>query len=508
MSHSKSPSARLRGVSRREFLQRSAATAALPALAAGTESEAAKAQSGNRRRPNVIVIHADQMRWDAVGAYGLNPMGLTPNLDAMAKKGTLFTQAITNQPVCAPSRACLWTGQYAARHGVWRNGLGMARDATTIATALRQEGYTANYIGKWHLAEKTTGPVSAEDRGGFLDLWEASNVLEFTSHAYEGDLYDGSGNPLHFSGIYRIDFMTQRAVRFLQNPGKEPFFLVVSYIEPHYQNDQNSAVPPEGYAERYANPFVPHDLRCFPGDWIDQLPKYYGCIARIDEAVGTILDTLQKSGLDENTLVVFTSDHGCHFRTRNTVYKRSAHESSVHVPLIVQGPGFNRSQTVDQLVSMVDIAPTILNAAGASIPLSMQGRSALPLVEGNADGWRNEVFIQTAEFMVGRALRTERWTYVVGVPKQQPQVPSDPSDQYAQHDPHNLTGGSPPAPWSDHYAEYQLYDLYADPHQLVNLAGRDGTLQTAETLRKRLMLRMKEAGDKPAEISPPLFPYS
>jgi arylsulfatase A-like enzyme len=180
----------------------------------------------------------------------------------------------------------------------------------------------------------------------------------------------------------------------------------------------------------------------------------------------------------------------------------------VHVPLIVQGPGFNRSQTVDQLVSMVDIAPTILNAAGASIPLSMQGRSALPLVEGNADGWRNEVFIQTAEFMVGRALRTERWTYVVGVPKQQPQVPSDPSDQYAQHDPHNLTGGSPPAPWSDHYAEYQLYDLYADPHQLVNLAGRDGTLQTAETLRKRLMLRMKEAGDKPAEISPPLFPYS
>lgn len=447
------------------------------------------------------------MRWDAVGAYGLNPMALTPNLDAMAKRGTLFTQAITNQPVCAPSRACLWTGQYPARHGVWRNGIGIARDATTVATALRQEGYTANYIGKWHLAENTTGPVPPQDRGGFLDLWQASNVLEFTSHAYEGDLYDGSGKPIHFSGIYRIDFMTQLAVQFLQNLGKEPFFLAVSYIEPHYQNDQNSAVAPKGYAERFANPFVPQDLRFFPGDWLDQLPKYYGCIARIDEAVGTILDTLKKSGLDENTIVVFTSDHGCHFRTRNTEYKRSAHESSVHVPLIVQGPGFDRSQTVHQLVSMVDIAPTILNAVGAPIPPGMQGRSALPLVEGDAGGWRNEVFIQTAEFMVGRALRTERWTYVVGVPKQQSQITSGPSDQYVQHGPHNLTGGSTPAPWADHYAEYQLYDLYADPHQLVNLAGRDGTLQTAETLRTRLMLRMKEIGDKPAEISPPLFPY-
>lgn len=342
-------SSRTPEVTRREFLRRSATAAALPALPSVSGGRGPGSSSERSKRPNVIIIHADQMRWDAVGAYGLNPMGLTPNLDAMAKRGVLFAQNISNQPVCAPSRACLWTGQYSSHHGVWKNGVGIARDATTIATALRQEGYTANYIGKWHLAEHAIGPVLAQDRGGFLDLWQASNVLEFTSHAYEGDLYDGDGKPIHFAGTYRIDFMTQLAVNFLHNRGKEPFLLAVSYIEPHYQNDENSCVAPKGYAERYANPFVPHDLRFFPGDWPDQLPKYYGCIAKIDEAVGTILGTLEELGLDENTIVVFTSDHGCHFRTRNTEYKRSAHESSVHVPLIIQGPKFNHSRAVTEL---------------------------------------------------------------------------------------------------------------------------------------------------------------
>jgi arylsulfatase A-like enzyme len=332
-------------------------------------------------------------------------------------------------------------------------------------------------------------------------------VLEFSSHAYEGDLYGGDGKPIHFSGIYRIDFMTQLAVNFLKNRGREPFFLVVSYLEPHYQNDQNSAVAPHGYAERYANPFVPHDLRFFPGDWLNQLPHYYGCIARIDEAVGAILGALKQLGLDENTIVVFTSDHGCHFRTRNTEYKRSAHESSVHVPLIIQGPRFNRGQAVQQLVGMVDIAPTVLDAAGVPIPGSMQGRSALPLVEGKSEGWRNEVFIETSEFMVARALRTERWTYVVGAPKQQAQKPSDLAERYAEHPPHNLTGGSAPTASSGNYAEYQLYDLSSDPYQLLNLAGRDGTIEISETLRQRLTVRMKEVGDKEAEIGPPFFPY-
>jgi arylsulfatase A-like enzyme len=252
---------------------------------------------------------------------------------------------------------------------------------------------------------------------------------------------------------------------------------------------------------------VPHDLRPFPGDWPSQLPDYYGCIAKIDEAVGTILKTVSDLGIEDDTIVAFMSDHGCHFKTRNTEYKRSPHESSVHIPLVVQGPGFNRSRIVPELIGMVDIAPTLLEAAGVSIPETMQGKSAMPLVAGRREGWRNEVFIQLAEFIVGRALRTERWLYAVGSCMRQAEVPIPLDQRYIQYQTPNLTGGSTPAPYGDRYFEYQLYDLSSDPHQLVNLAGRDGYLEIAAELRERLKVRIAEAGDQNVIIEGPLFPY-
>ncbi len=507
MDNSRTPHQRPFASTRRDFLRGTVAATALPALSADALHGDRESRRRKQEHPNVVILHADQFRWDALGAYGLNPTGLTPNLDAVARRGTLFRNAITNQPVCAPSRACLMTGQYPARHGVWRNGPGLAPDAPTIATAFRQAGYTTNYIGKWHLAPRTMGPVTPEYRGGFLDLWEASNVLEFTSHPYAGNLYDANGKEIHFSDIYRVDFLTELAVRFLRQKPQQPFLLVVANIEPHFQNDWNRFVAPNGYAARYANPFVPQDLRFFPGDWQSQLPDYYGCIAKIDEAAGTILKTLAEEGMEENTIFGFASDHGCHFRTRNTEYKRSPHESSIHVPLVIQGPGFNRSQVISQLVSMVDIAPTLLEAAGVPIPGTMQGKSAMPLVEGRAEGWRNEVFIQMSEFVVGRALRTEQWTYAVAATNRKGEIPSPRGDRYTEHQTPNLTGGSTIAPYSDRYVEYQLYDLFSDPHQLVNLTGRDESLRVAAELRERLKVRMADAGDHPAEIGPPIFPY-
>ena len=145
-------------VTRREFIKGSAVAAALPALGVEAAGRDAGAQAPNKKPPNIIIIIADQFRWDALGAYGLNSMGLTPHLDSMARRGTLFRSHIANQPVCAPSRANLFTGQYQNRHGVWKNGLGLAPDAVTLATTLRHAGYTANYIGKWHLARPDGSP--------------------------------------------------------------------------------------------------------------------------------------------------------------------------------------------------------------------------------------------------------------------------------------------------------------------------------------------------------------
>jgi arylsulfatase A-like enzyme len=466
-------------LSRREFLQRSSAIAAAPLLSS--------ADTGTR--PNLILIISDQLRWDCVGAYGLNPLNLTPNIDAMATAGTNFSNAITNQPVCAPSRACLFTGNYMNRHGVWRNGIPLSPESLTVAKLFRSAGYTANYVGKWHLALEnhddpaTLGPVPKQYRGGFDDFWEGCNVLELTSHPYEGSIWDSAGNEIRFKDTYRVDFITDRVVRFLREQAREPFFLVISYLEPHFQNDCNCFVAPKGYAERYRNSFIPHDLSFFPGDWQGQLPDYYGCIARVDENVGRLRQELTTLRLADRTIVAFVSDHGCHFRTRNPEYKRSGHESSVHVPLLIARPGFDHSRTVPDLVSHVDIAPTLLESAGIAVPASMQGRSFLGLADGRTGEWRNEVFIQITESMTGRALRTPQWTYIVAEPD----------------------GKSHSSATT--YVEYQLYDLFADPHQLVNLAGRLETREIAAHLRERLLIRMREAGEEQSQILPaPLYP--
>jgi arylsulfatase A-like enzyme len=443
-------------------------------------------------RPNIVLIISDQFRWDCVGAMGINPMNLTPNLDSMARRGVLFRSAICNQPVCAPARASIFTGQYPSRHGVWRNAIPLPENAVTIAKTLRGAGYTANYIGKWHLAPggqnqpDLLGPVAPKYRGGFLDLWEGSNVLELTSHPYEGDMYDGDGKPMHFSGVYRTDFMTDRAQKFLRS-AKSPFFLTLSYLEVHHQNDIDAFVPPKEYASRFKNPFVPQDLRPLPGTWPSQLSDYYGCVAKMDETVGRIRKTLAETGLDRNTILMFTSDHACHFKTRNPEYKRTPHESSIHIPLILEGPGFNRGLEVPELVSQVDYAPTLLAAAGIPIPDTMQGRSFLPLLDRRNEGWRNEVYFEMSEYVTGRGLRTPQYTYAAMAPKH---------------------ADWKPVPGSSSYAEYMLYDLYADPYQHVNLAGRVPYAKTSEQLRERLLARIRDASGADAKIEPCPFPYS
>jgi arylsulfatase A-like enzyme len=480
MKSSREDESRSSGLSRREFLQRSSAIAVAPLVGSSV--------SGGIR-PNLILILSDQFRWDCVGAYGLNPLGLTPNLDAMAAEGAGFLNAITNQPVCAPSRACLFTGTYANQHGVWRNGMPLSPESVTFAKLLRSAGYTANYIGKWHLAPEnpqdptTLGPVPKQYRGGFDDIWEGCNVMELTSHPYEGRIWDSEGKEIVFKDRYRVDFITDRVVRFLRQQAREPFLLVISYLEPHFQNDCNCFVAPKGYAERYRNSFIPRDLSFFPGDWQEQLPDYYGCIARVDENVGRLRQELSALHLADHTAVAFLSDHGCHFRTRNPEYKRSGHESSIHIPLVITGPGFDGRGIVKTLVSQIDVTPTLLECAAISAPASIQGHSFLHLGSARTGDWPDEVFIQISESMTGRALRTPQWTYVVAEPdgKSHPSAPT--------------------------YVEYQLYDLFADPHQLVNLAGRRETRDIAAHLRERLLIRMKEAGEQPSQILPaPLYP--
>ncbi len=451
-------------------------------------ADAAPKSAGQGRQPNIVMICADQMRPDFIGAYRENSTTKTPNLDGVAERGTVFKYAVTNQPLCSPSRACMITGRYASETGEWKLAQELNKSLPTLASVLRSHGYTANFIGKWHLMKNnpetggSIGPVPREDRGGFLDLWEGANEFEHTTHPYKGTIWDAEGKEITFENEYRVDFITQRAVRFLEQPQEKPFLLYVSQLEPHFQNDEKRFVAPKGYAERFQNPFVPEDLIHFPGDWQAQLPDYYGCIQSIDESVGTILKTLEKRGLLENTIVVFISDHGCSFKTRNTEYKRSPHDSAIRIPFLFQGPGFDNSTMRNEIVSMIDLTPTLLSAAGVPVPESMKGKNLLPLLNSPAarKEWENVAYIQISESMVARAVRTAEWCYCVADP----------------------TKSGTRDPGSTEYQEYQMYNVFDDPAELINLAGRQEFRAQAAMLRELLQKRMAEAGEPPAQISP------
>ena len=426
-------------------------------------------------RHNVIVFFTDQQRWDTAGVHG-NPLELMPNFDRMAQRGTHVAHSFTCQPVCGPARSCLQTGLYATTTGCFRNGIPLPATAKTLAHCFREAGYETGYIGKWHLADEE--PVPEAKRAGY-QYWLAANVLEFTSDAYRTILYDNENRTVRLPG-YRVDALTDAAIRYIDANQDRPFYLFLSFLEPHHQNHLDDYPAPEGYRERYTGRWIPPDLAALGGSTHQHLGGYFGMVKRLDEALGRLLDALASLELAEQTIVLFTSDHGCHFKTRNEEYKRSCHDSSIRVPTALRGPGFDSGGQIRQLVSLIDLPPTLLDAAGLPVPEAMQGRSVLPLARRQAEGWPEEVFIQISESQVGRAVRTHRWKYGVNAP--------------------DKNGGRDPA--ADRYEEQYLYDLRADPYELTNLIGLESHQEVAAVMRERLIRRMGEAGEAPPVIKP------
>jgi arylsulfatase A-like enzyme len=204
-------------------------------------------------------------------------------------------------------------------------------------------------------------------------------------------------------------------------------------------------------------------------------------IKRLDEALGRTMDVLESTGLADNTVVIYISDHGCHFKTRNAEYKRSPHESSVRVPMALWGPGWNGGGQRDEAASLVDLMPTLLDCAGVEIPENVQGRSLLPLTGTPPADWPEETFIQFGDGFLppGRCLRTPRWKYAVTA-----------SDDHT---------GKPDAPV---YQETHLYDLRTDPYELANLVGMESHADVRKELGGRLQARMREIGEPPCEFIP------
>jgi arylsulfatase A-like enzyme len=431
--------------------------------------------------PNFLIFFTDQQRWDTLGVNGY-PEGLTPHLDRLARQGTFFKEAVTPQPVCGPCRSCLQTGQYATTTGVWKNGPGLKPDAPKLAELLKEAGYRTSYFGKWHLSENATlggnAAVPVEDRAGYED-WLAANAVEIVSGPYSSRLWNEEGEEVQLPG-YRSDAQTDVMIRYLNERAEEPeeerrpFLCFQSFLEPHHQNTDDSYPAPHGVEDQYRHAPLPPDLKALGGSAPQHWPGYCGMIKRLDDALGRTLDVLESTGLAENTVIVFLSDHGCHFKTRNAEYKRSPHESSVRVPLVMAGPGWNGGGERTEAASLVDVMPTLLDTAGVRIPEDVQGRSLVPLSRNDSENWPAETYIQFGDSWLppGRAIRTSRWKYAVTAP-----------EEYA---------GVPHAP---EYVDTHLYDLRTDPYELTNLVQAKTHQPLREQLRETLLRRMEEAGE-------------
>lgn len=444
------------------------------------------------KKQNIVFFFSDQQRYDTLGCNG-QPLEVTPCLDAFARQDAVnFTNAFTPQPVCGPARACLQTGLYPTQTGCFRNAVPLPLDQKTLAMYMREAGYNVAYVGKWHLASDEgenryeTLPVPPQRRGGYNDYWMAADVLEFTSHGYGGYVYDKDGNRVDFEG-YRTDCLTDYAIQYIEryDSGK-PFFLFISHIEPHHQNDRHDYEGPKGSREKYRGFVPPADLERGEGDWEQFYPDYLGCCNALDRNFGRVLDALRGRGIYEDTMVVYASDHGCHFKTKagevvgpngGDDYKRNSFENTIHVPLLIKGEGFPAGGRQEHLASLIDLPRTLMTAAGCAVPDEIMGRA---LQTAGDPGWEDAVYIQISESYVGRAVRTQQYKYVVYAPDKHPFEDAG----------------------SGVYQERYLFDLKADPLEKFNLLGEARYASIQEQLRERLVRFAASAGEGAIRIDP------
>jgi arylsulfatase A-like enzyme len=417
----------------------------LLSLVTAVRLEAGQSASGTglptTRRPNVLFVFSDMQRAYSMGCYG-DANARTPHLDKFASQGVRFDAAISNTPVCCPYRACLMSGQYAHHHGVVSNQVEFQPTVKCIAETFREAGYETGYSGKWHI-------ISA--RGA-----KKERTYGFPP--------DGSE-----FGFYRTDRhsanVTDAAMQFIAEKGKgpAPWMLFVSWILPH-----SPYKAPDGYREHFAKltlpPNVPQGLAV---DYAQRnLPDYYGMIESIDDEFARILDALDKSGVADDTIVVYSSDHGDMIGSQGLEAKRWPHEESARVPLLIRYPRSIKPGTViADPIGSPDIYPTLAGLAGVKVPSGLDGADFSPLLRGKTSKPpRDYVYLEMPYAYVPwpgwRALRTRQYMYARTKDK----------------------------PWL-------LFDLAHDPWEQKNLVGDSASQSLVKEMDERFAAIMRQTGD-------------
>ena len=390
-------------------------------------------------RPNILLLLADQMRGSAMGIAG-NRDVQTPHLDRLGAEGIHFRRTYANVPVCCPARATLMTGTHAHVNGMTANDLRLRESEVTIAEILRDAGYRTGFVGKWHLdgGLRNPGFVPPGPRRQGFDFWAAYQC----HHQHFAPWYFRDTPEMILSAKFEPEASCDFAEEFLRAPaGGKPFFLTVQMGPPH---DPYGA--PEDYMKRYdpekltlpenwvpnsetrpAQPAVPKNVRR-PGTGNamyvktggrEEIAAYYAAITAIDDQVGRLLRVLQETGQDENTIILFTSDHGDMLGSHGMRRKRKPHEESAGVPGLMRWPArIPKGQKVDTLFSHVDMPPTLLALAGLAAPKHMQGADLSAVALGRTTRGPEAVLLQIFVPFAGDAIErgwrgivTERYTY-------------------------------------------------------------------------------------------------
>jgi arylsulfatase A-like enzyme len=433
----------------------------MPTIAA----PAAKPTSG---KPNILFIIADQWRAQAFG-FASDPNVKTPHLDQFERECVNFTQAVSGQPVCTPARASLLTGQRPLTHGLFINDVPLKPEATTIAEVLSSAGYATGCIGKWHVdGQGRSNFIPRERRQGF-EYWK---VLECT-HAYNNSAYYADGpEKLKWEG-YDAIAQTHDARRYIEAQAQsgKPFLLWLAWGPPH--NPYETA--PEKYRAMYdpeklqLRPNVPREVEARTRK---DLAGYYAHCTALDDSFGELMETLRTTGLAENTIVVFTSDHGDMLGSHALIRKQKPYEESVRVPMLLRIPAKLgvKAKRVDGTINTEDVMPTLLRLCDVPAPKTVEGFDFTGYLRGGADPSGGAAMIQCpspfGEYTraVGgkeyRGLRTKHFTYV-----------------------RDLNG-----PWL-------LYDNEKDPYQLENLVNRPESAREQARLEAELKRKLTAAHD-------------
>ncbi|WP_228499578.1 sulfatase-like hydrolase/transferase [Thermogemmata fonticola] len=445
----------------------------------GATAPAARATDPNASPPNILFLFADDQRADTIAAWG-NPHIRTPNLDRLVAHGCSFRNnycfGSNSGAVCVPSRAMLMSGR------TWFDVKPNLDGVPLLPEILRAAGYTTFATGKWHNGESSFVRAFPDARSVFF-----GGMADHTKVPV-ADVSGGKVTNRRVAKKFSSEEFADAAIEFLNGyKGRKPFFCYVAFTAPHDPRN-----PPEKYREMYyqARPPLPANFRPLPAfdngltknirdenlapyprtkEVVgDQLCEYYGLITHLDEQVGRILKALEKSDYAQNTIVVYTADHGLAMGSHGLLGKQSLYEHSMKCPLVIAGPGIPAGKTIDAFTYLFDLFPTICEWAGAKLPEKVAGESLRPLWVGEKKQLRDSVFLPFSGLM--RSVRDERWKLIVYPP----------------------------------INHRELFDLKTDPGETRNLAAEPGFAAEVERLTTLLTDWQRKVGDtQPLSVTKP-----